>query len=777
MTERPTLSKLKGTRSAHRGQMTKLLKKADENVNVFPQDNIEGALDSLTAIHNLISSKYENLINLDKQIVEQTEENSLEATITESDDYLTDIYEKKHILSRFIERKSRADTSPPTSPAVPAAASTSSAVTIAASSTQPNRTINLPKLSLPTFNGDVLKWVSFRDAFYSAVHNNPNLEKIQRFQYLHAQLSDEAAHTIEGLTLTNENYDHAIDLLEQRYGQKHKVISAYMKALWDMPKPSSDFNSLRNFYDTLESYIRGLSSLGKSEESYGDLLVPIVMEKLPPNTRKQIARDHGNNEWNLPELRQAIHNEMDALQAGFSADIHDRELYTETPVTAAFYTGSDPVTSRKSIRARPTKSIVCAYCKDAHPSIHCKVVTDYNKCLEIIKRDRLCFNCLGKHKVTDCQSKFSCRACRRKHHTSLCKGTSTSNDKSSTTPVTQTHVNFTTAANTASHNGPVLLKTAVTEVFAGSETATATILFDEGATRSFVTTYFADKLNAQTDKCEVINLATFGDNGSRARSFNVSTLSVHTITGKKKNISALVVPNISTPTKNLITSSLLELPHLRNLNLAHPISGSESFEISILIGADYYWNFVGDHIVRGPGPTAVSSILGYLLSGSIQGYRPKSVFANDATILHIATNPSVVNDQLQDYWKLETIGITDNAQPPVMNTDFEHYRDNHLKIENGRYTAGLPWRQDHPLLPTNFRIAEKRTRAMTRKLPPHLLQTYDGIIKNHKARNFIEEVTDDDNLRGPLKPEITRRTPATTAAAIARLRIQNINDI
>nr|XP_006820542.1 PREDICTED: uncharacterized protein LOC102805286 [Saccoglossus kowalevskii] len=192
---------------------------------------------------------------------------------------------------------------------------------------------------------------------------------------------------------------------------------------------------------------------------------------------------------------------------------------------------------------------------------------------------------------------------------------------------------------------------------------------------------------------------------------------------------------------------------------------------------DYYWDFVGDHIVRGPGPTAVSSILGYLLSGPIQGYRPKSVFPNDATILHTTTNPSVVNDQLQAYWKLETIGITDNAHPPVMNTDFEHYRDNHLKIKNERYTAGLPWRQDHPPLPTNFRIAKKSTRAMTRKLPPNLLKTYDGIIKDQKVRNFIEEVTDDDDKRGPLEPEITRRTPARTAAAIARLRIQDINDI
>ncbi|XP_070577615.1 uncharacterized protein [Ptychodera flava] len=56
---------------------------------------------------------------------------------------------------------------------------------------------------------------------------------------------------------------------------------------------SANKQSLREFYDATETYIRGLQSLGKDESSYGDLLVPIIMEKLPSRIRELITRDHG----------------------------------------------------------------------------------------------------------------------------------------------------------------------------------------------------------------------------------------------------------------------------------------------------------------------------------------------------------------------------------------------------------------------------------------------------------------------------------------------------
>ena len=59
---------------------------------------------------------------------------------------------------------------------------------------------------------------------------------MQKFQYLRANLKGEALRLVDGLTLTDVNYDEATSLLKMRYGQPHKLITAYMKALWEIPK-------------------------------------------------------------------------------------------------------------------------------------------------------------------------------------------------------------------------------------------------------------------------------------------------------------------------------------------------------------------------------------------------------------------------------------------------------------------------------------------------------------------------------------------------------------
>ena len=93
-----------------------------------------------------------------------------------------------------------------------------------------------------------------------------------KFNYLRAQLQGDAARAIAGFPLTDANYTHSIDLRE-RFGQSHKIVNAHMQALLDLPNPSSDMTELRRFYDSVENHIRGLSSLRKSQESYGALLI------------------------------------------------------------------------------------------------------------------------------------------------------------------------------------------------------------------------------------------------------------------------------------------------------------------------------------------------------------------------------------------------------------------------------------------------------------------------------------------------------------------------
>ena len=106
----------------------------------------------------------------------------------------------------------------------------------------------LPKLTLPIFSGDHLAWQTFHDFFKAAVHNNTTLNKIQKFNYPRAQLHGDASRAIAGLPLTDANYDHAMVLLRERYGQSHKIVHAHMQALLEINTPTNFLLSLQLFY-------------------------------------------------------------------------------------------------------------------------------------------------------------------------------------------------------------------------------------------------------------------------------------------------------------------------------------------------------------------------------------------------------------------------------------------------------------------------------------------------------------------------------------------------
>jgi hypothetical protein len=53
--------------------------------------------------------------------------------------------------------------------------------------------------------------------------------------------------TIAGFALTNANYTKAVELLHERFGQKHKIIQSYLQALLEMPSSRNTLKSLQHF--------------------------------------------------------------------------------------------------------------------------------------------------------------------------------------------------------------------------------------------------------------------------------------------------------------------------------------------------------------------------------------------------------------------------------------------------------------------------------------------------------------------------------------------------
>ena len=53
-----------------------------------------------------------------------------------------------------------------------------------------------------------------------------------------------------------------------------------MSTLLELPRPSNSLTSVHVFDNTVESHSRGLSSLGKSEHTIGEIIVSVILGKL-----------------------------------------------------------------------------------------------------------------------------------------------------------------------------------------------------------------------------------------------------------------------------------------------------------------------------------------------------------------------------------------------------------------------------------------------------------------------------------------------------------------
>jgi hypothetical protein len=86
---------------------------------------------------------------------------------------------------------------------------------------------------------------------------------------------------------------------------------AHIRTLTALPEPGTDRNSLRKFVDAFESHIRGLEGLNKTPDSYGDLLVCILLDKLSAELRRNLARQNAAAEWDLDSLRKSLLTEIE----------------------------------------------------------------------------------------------------------------------------------------------------------------------------------------------------------------------------------------------------------------------------------------------------------------------------------------------------------------------------------------------------------------------------------------------------------------------------------
>lgn len=235
---------------------------------------------------DLLLEQAEELKSVNESIEKKIDLQELDAELEACAAYTEKICSIKTKIKRAL-RSQTANESRSTTPSVTGDASEQEVYHIGSvppATSQPlSATTKLPKLEIAKFSGDLRSWQKFWNQFESTIHKNSTLPAIAKFQYLTSYLTGKAAAAIEGLPISDRNYDIAVKTLIERFGKEDVIIEDHMSRLLDV-RPVHDLRDierLRTLYDEIRSGVRSLEALGVSSSTYGALLLTVLRKSIP----------------------------------------------------------------------------------------------------------------------------------------------------------------------------------------------------------------------------------------------------------------------------------------------------------------------------------------------------------------------------------------------------------------------------------------------------------------------------------------------------------------
>ena len=524
----------------------------------------------------------------------------------------------------------------------------------------------LPDATLQEFSGDEEKFPSFIDNFTALVDSNPHLSDIEKFGYLRGVVKVDV---INHYPMTAANYKSALEKLKRVYGDKDLIATKHLNALLDMSKRKKPSNNieLQDFHNFLETKLTCLEALNKPVDQKNQMLITLIYRQLPKKIKSKIAQLDATHStvsavMNIiskhiktakqMDYREASDSESDGdIYSDISSKIKSKKTHISTFKPEADSEDDDnPISSAAALPVLAYRNKQCIFCNSNHSPVYCQNVSDINQRRDIVQQSHKCFNCLGGHRVSNCRSQVRCRFCQGKHHSSLCLRSQQSNSApqqrfnrfNGNQPIEHRniapqqssgssggqHINSSTTTasyaglNTASSwepTGSVLLQMAEAEIRnpMGQKYLKANIFFDPGSQYSYCTKEVKDDLQLQPIYTDVLEINTFGGTESKVSHSDIVTLQI--VKGEfVKEVTVHTTQSICNPLPSFKISKR-KLQELGGITLASPRCKYDGVhEISLLIGADLYWQFIeNESISTSWGSRAVNSKLGWLLSGPV----------------------------------------------------------------------------------------------------------------------------------------------------------------
>lgn len=400
-----------------RAAVTKLIHRLD----ALP--GADGATTSeIEGIAVLLGQKGQQLKELDQLIQNVVDDANFEEEFTSASRYQDDI---ALALLKTRQLIARTTTSPNPPPGAAAPSEGSGSNTSVPGQLSSLRAVALPKLHVPVFGGKLEDCQGFWDHFRATIHECSALPKIEKFKYLLSYLSGAAKRSIEWISISEANYDVAVETLQGRFGRRGALVDAHIDKLLNLHQitAATEVDKLRDLYDTIKFRTGCLQNLGVPQSTYAVILYRVLMRCLPEEIaiefrQRQIERaDWGPQPSSSTNLLTAERiNAVDDMMRFLRYHIESREdcgfgrrkvLSREAQdLPAGAFTApptalSLPVQSTSGNRPQP-----CPLCESTtHRIADCHAIVDPTEKLRLLAVARCCFKC-GKpnHVARSCRS-------------------------------------------------------------------------------------------------------------------------------------------------------------------------------------------------------------------------------------------------------------------------------------------------------------------------------------------------------------------------------------
>lgn len=637
------------------------------------------------------------------------------------------------------------------------------------------KSIKLPTISMPTFDGAYEHWIEFRDTFLSLVHNSKDISDIQKFHYLKSSLKGSAELIIEALEFSEINYSVAWELLLNRFNNNRLLVHNHVKALFTLQKLSKESPQLvRKLIDNILKNLRALKILGEPTDSWDTLIIYIITSKLDETTEREWeqfkcnTQKYEDSKPSLKDLLKFLNDRADMLETLQVSHTHNKMYHNNNKIPYASSHNHNKLqcnvsTDNKIQDARQTFKRHCLMCKAYfHPLYTCHkfINSDLDTKLKFIVTNKLCENCLRSgHTIETCMF-GTCRKCNKKHNTLIHNDASTTTNDNQTVslhsvnrhdldianvsqaspaapviPADTSSVNVPFVQVNSAHIDnllrdqsmyvrPVLLSTAMIEVAdKHNNYHVARALLDSGSQHCFILKSLCDILDANLIQ------STFeirGVGNSITHTTQMCNIDIKSrINNYSTRIKCFVLPNI-TSTLPAVCENNARFNIPDRMQLADP-NYYESRNIDILLGADIFWELLCEGKIRlHNGPFLQNTKLGWIISGPINFNRHSNRYTH-CNFTHS------IDAQLRRFWELEELPRISDTRTDEERACEDHFTQTTTRNGDGRFCVQIPLKESPSNLGETFPQAVRRFMALENRLQnnPNYKKLYSDFIHEY----------------------------------------------